>query len=109
VKEEVVMEEENGAFVTDKRRFERYGYVGVVRVADETQIEEYALAKMLNISSGGMYIETDARIDEGRKVKVWLEESVPEINQKEFSGRTRWRKTLDDPYSAVYGYGIQFV
>ncbi len=103
------MEEGESSFVADKRRFERYGYVGVARVADESQIEEYALAKMLNISSGGMYIETDARIDEGRKVKVWLEEAVPEMDHKEFIGRTRWRKTLDDPYSAVYGYGIQFV
>ena len=102
------MQEDQDQVISDQRRFRRFGVVAVARVASELDIETSATAQVLNISKGGMYIETDLDIAQGRTVYFWLDASTAQTKRKKFTGRVQWKKTQNDPYSAIYGYGIKF-
>ena len=102
------MQDHEDQVISDQRRFRRIGVVAVARVTSEMDIEASATAQVLNISKGGMYIETDLDIDEGRTIHFWVDLSNLNTKRKKHSGLVQWKKALNDPYSAIYGYGIKF-
>lgn len=94
--------------IHDQRQFERRGFIGLVRVGLVTEVEQTFPARVLNISDGGMYIELDEDLDVGRNVYVWIKETLEEVAQEEYFGTIQWKKRLDDSFTALYGYGIEF-
>ncbi len=94
--------------IQDQRQFERRGFIGLVRVGLVREVEKTFPAQVLNISDGGMYIELDEDLDVGRNVYVWIKETLEEVAQEEYFGTIQWKKRLDDSFTALYGYGIEF-
>jgi len=94
--------------VLDQRRFERKGFVGLVRIGLLREIESTYPAQVLNISDGGMYVELDEDLDVGRNVVVWIKETFEEVAREEYFGTIQWKKRLEGSLTALYGYGIEF-
>ena len=90
-----------------QQQFESFGVIGIARRGDQERIESYISAQVLNLGPQEAYIETDVPLDLGRKVSVWLYSSGPEGKKVEHFGVLQWKKRLQDPFSARYGYGIQ--
>jgi hypothetical protein len=91
----------------EQSRFERFGVIGIARRGEQTRIESYISAQVVNIDQSDAYMESDVPIDVGRNVSVWLYSSAQDGKKEEFFGVLKWKKELDDPFSARYGYGIQ--
>jgi len=91
----------------EQPRFEEFGVIGIARRGDHARIESYISAQVVNIGRADAYMESDVPIDVGRRVSVWLYSSAQDGKKEEFFGVLKWKKELDDPFSARYGYGIQ--
>jgi hypothetical protein len=102
------MAEDGERVIPERRRFERRGFLSVVRIGEDVSLEPKVAAKILNISQGGMYLEADEALDMGRKLFVSLLDPEGLISDVYF-GEIRWQKELNDPYSARFGYGIEFI
>lgn len=94
--------------ILEQRRFDRKGYIGLVRIGLVKEIEKTFPAQVMNISHGGMYVELDEDLDVGRHVYVWIKETFEEVAQEEYFGTIQWRKRLEDSLTALFGYGIEF-
>jgi hypothetical protein len=94
--------------IAEQRRFERRAYIGLVHISLSDEIERTFPAQVLNISKGGIYVELDEDLDVDRYVYVWIKDAPEEVAREEYFGRIRWKKRLDDSFSALFGYGIEF-
>jgi Tfp pilus assembly protein PilZ len=96
--------------ISDQREFERIGVLAIAHLKPVTKIEKLSPAKIFNISKGGMYLEADEKLEVGGTVYIWVASPLPGVSDKqEFFGQVQWKKALIDPYSSLYGYGIQFL
>lgn len=103
------MSTETGEPISDRRDFERVGVIASAQAANELKIDRANPATVCNISEAGMYIETDADIQEGDMVYIRLEQDLPEKQGKEHYGQVRWKKALDALRTEAYGYGIELI
>jgi hypothetical protein len=97
------------AHTDERRRHSREGVVAPVAVS--VGDDGHAISgKVLNRSRDGLYIETDAALPPERTVSIRIVAAGVDTSgfqKSELVGRIRWSRTLDDPFSALYGYGIQ--
>ncbi len=78
------------------------------RVGEQERAEAYRV-KSINISEGGVFLETDLPLGIGTEVK--LEFSLPESTEMlQFSGRVVWSGEVSDGEGGhVLGKGVEFM
>ena len=94
----------------EKRRFERVGHIAPVTIGRAEEPEPKCEGKLLNYSLGGMFIESDYTLNQGEKVSISIQSRAPESSDvvvRAYQGQVKWKKMIQDPYSAMYCYGLE--
>ena len=94
---------------TDFRKSIRFEHKSTVMLADEHS-DYFSYAQMYNISSGGLYFESDVAFRQGTKIQIQFERPPIESGYKILSSVVRWCRELtsiDSDYN--YGIGVKFV
>jgi hypothetical protein len=92
----------------ERRRHNREGVIAPISVRLDGS-EDFVSGKLLNFSRDGMYIETDIPLAAGKLVSIRIDGeggNAPDSLNPEFGGTVRWSRTLNNPFSARFGYGI---
>jgi hypothetical protein len=94
---------------TDFRNSIRFEHKSTVMLADEHS-NYFSNAQMYNISSGGLYFESDIAFKKGTKIQIQFERPPIESGYKILSSVVRWCRELADFDSDYnYGVGVKFV
>jgi hypothetical protein len=93
-----------------RRRFRRVGALAQVILYTAEQPRGRFDGRILNCSRQGLYLETDAELEKGRFVSLSVERVYSDTlnlpRKRELLGRIAWSRTLNDPFSYLYGYGV---
>jgi hypothetical protein len=67
-------------------------------------------AQMQNISSGGMYLETNIVLKQGEDIRIRFNKPLSFTRKTLFPSVVRWCKGLEDDegYTYAYGLGVKF-
>ena len=66
----------------------------------------FLVAYSLNVSRGGIFLETDAEVMPGTPLKV--EFTIPNAGTTSIPGVVAWRRGIDEPASGPPGIGVEF-
>ena len=89
---------------TDFRKSIRFDHKSTVMLAGEHS-DYFSYAQMFNISSGGLYFESDVDFKQGTKIQIQFERPPIKSGSKTLSSVVRWCRELTD-YNSDYNYGI---
>ena len=92
----------------DKRKERRFHYETAVALGS-SEGGPTSVARMYNVSEGGVYFESDSRIAERKQIYIWIANSPfardPGVYESQ-RVKVVWRSALKDSIYA-YGYGVK--
>jgi hypothetical protein len=92
----------------ENRKSKRFEHIATVMIEDEKTGYMY-YGQMLNYSSGGLCIGSDATFKKGAAIKITFDKPLYKASPKNYRGTVRWCKELarvDFDYS--FGVGIKY-
>ena len=89
------------------RAFQRAGHRIPIRYA-AAGTEHFFNATMVNSSDGGMYFESDTRIEPRADLLIHIA-GAPDGEQSEYRAEVRWCREMKDCKPPCYGIGVRFV
>jgi hypothetical protein len=93
---------------TDYRKSKRFEHITTVMIEDERAGYIY-YGQMLNYSSGGMCIGSDATFNKGTAIKITIDKPLYKSSPKNYHGKVRWCKELArDDFEYSFGVGIKY-
>ena len=117
-KEDLISEKPYPSFESDSptydtsvefRKHPRYKNIATAIIEDPVS-ENSVYAQMQNISSGGMYLETNIAMKQGENIRIRFNEPLSFTRKTLFPSVVRWCKGLEDDegYTYAYGLGVKF-
>jgi hypothetical protein len=92
------------------RKSRRFEHNATVMLENETN-GYFSYGLMMNYSSGGMCIGSDAAYNKGAEIRIRFGQPLYKAAPTTYSGTVRWCKELardDFDYSYSYGVGIKY-
>ena len=68
--------------------------------------ENWIYAQLQNISSAGMYLETNTHLRQGEKIRIKFNKPLSFSTKRIFPSAIRWCKRLENDEGYIYGYGL---
>lgn len=94
-------------FGTEHRKSDRFDHKATVMIENEHS-GHLIYGQMLNYSSGGMCIGSDAFYNKGTAIKIRFNNTLYKAAPKTYSGIVSWCKELvRDDFDYPYGVGIK--
>ena len=94
---------------TDFRKRIRFEHKSTIMLADEHS-DYFSYAQMFNLSSGGLYFESDIAFKQGTKIQIQFDRPAFQSGLRTLRSVVRWCRELTDFDSDYYyGIGIKFV
>ena len=89
----------------ENRKTVRYRYK-TTAIVEVPFSENWIYAQMQNISSGGMYLETNTHLKQEEKIIIKFKKPLSFTTRRKFPSEIRWCKGLEDDEGHIYGYGL---
>lgn len=94
---------------TDFRQSIRFDHKSTIMIA-EKHSGYFSYAQMFNISSGGLYFESDIAFKQGTRIQIQFDRPPFQSGPRTLGSVVRWcRKLTDFDSEYYYGIGVKFV
>ena len=87
------------------RKHHRYKNIATAIIEDPVSGNS-VYAQMQNISSGGMYLETNVALKQGENIRIRFNKPLSFTRKSSFPSVVQWCKGLEDDEGYVYSYGL---
>jgi hypothetical protein len=94
--------------ISERRKNSRLNHRSTILLTDE-QAGQYSYAQLDNISSDGMYIETEYRFNPGTEINIRFDNPPFRSAAKQYYATIKWCRPLDNNESVgSYGIGVKY-
>ena len=94
--------------ISERRKNSRLNHRSTILLTDE-QAGHYSYAQLNNISSDGMYIESESRFKSGTEINIHFDNPPFRSAAKQYHAVVKWCKPLvGDEFAGSYGIGVKY-